>query len=351
MGSTREAREQDGLPKWIKTVAAVIGIVATSATIMTGIGAIIMQYRSTMVELEKERTQQQVALKEAEEYKLQQAKEKAEVRDLERQGRVAEQEQALVMKREEARLAESQIRQKQEIAETQEGERKAREEKDFLLKVSRIADSDKPSLGDLVTIKRAARLHPEYDDMVANALVARAEKSNSLSEVRLIFSILRSLRPREIRDEVAGLRREALEKYRQMLQGVFVVHLIHYQGGQVSREAVCDTMQLFPRRIKNSDLAPSAQRAIVVGGLALNDNGLKELDEEVKKAKDVLFDDDRVAEGEQAYLDQISINGLIISSAQSIFPGSTESSDTKEKIEDLDRFCPDASGSPSLQDG
>jgi len=343
MGSTRETREPDSLPKWVKTAAAIIGIVATAATIMTGIGAIIMQYRSTMVEMEKEHTNQKVALKEAEEYRLQQAREKAEERVDARKERAAEQAQALAIKSEEARLVGSQIRQKEEILEAQESERKNQEEKDFLLRVSRIADSDAPALGDLVTVKRATRMHPEYDDLVANALVARAEKSSSLSEIRLIFSILKSLKIREVRDEVVGLRHMALKRCRQMLQGLFVVHLIRYKDGLVSRETVCETVQLLPQRTNNSDLDSSAQMAIIIGGLSVSDEGLDELGAEISKAQDILFDEDRIAEGEQAYLDQININTLIISSARPFLLGSAEYMGAKEKLQEFDRFCQSAS--------
>jgi hypothetical protein len=334
----RETREQDGLPRWVKTAAAVIGLVATFATILTGIGAIIMQYRSTMVELEKERTHQKIALKEAEEYRLQQAKEKMEADGIVRQEREAEQAQALAIKREEAKLTESQFRQKEETIEAQERERDAQEEKDFLLRVSRVADSNTPVLGDLVAIKRAVHLHPEYDDLVASALVARAEKSNSLSEVRLIFGILNSLRVREVRDEVSELRQVALERYKEMLQGMFLVHLVRYSDGRVSRETVCKTLQLFPQRTKNSDLGPSTQRAIVVESLVLSDE-LTELDVEIQKVQDVLFNEDRAAEGEKAYLDQIRLNGLILSSARSYLPASSEHIETQEKLDALDRFC------------
>jgi hypothetical protein len=334
----RETREQDGLPRWVKTAAAVIGLVATFATILTGIGAIIMQYRSTMVELEKERTHQKIALKEAAEYRLQQAKEKVEADGIVRQGRESEQAQALVLKREEAKLAELQIMEKEEIIKAQERERDAQEEQDFLLRVSRVADSSTPVLGDLVAVKRAVRLHPEYDDLVANALVARAEKSNSLSEIRLIFGILSSMRVREVRDEVSELRQLALERYKEMLQGVFLVHLVRYSDGRVSRETVCKALQLFPQRTKNSDLGPSTQRAIVVDSLVLSDE-LTELDGEIQNVTDVLFDEDRVAEGEQAYLDQISLNGLIISSARSFLPASSEHIETQEKLDELERFC------------
>jgi len=347
MGSTREPKEQDSLPKWVKTVAAVIGIVATSATILTGIGAIIMQYRSSMVELEKERTNQQIALKQVEEYRLEQAKERAERNNIERQGRAFEQAQVLTIKREEAKLAESQVRQKEEIVEAQERERKTQEERDFLLKVSRIADSNAPPLGDLVTVKRAAHLHPEYDDLVANALVARAEKSSSLSEIRLIFGIFDSLRAREIREEVAELRNVALERYGEMLRGFFRVQLLRHKDGTVSKETICETVRLLPQRTKSSGISSSAQRAIVLGDLDLSPTGLNELDAEILKLKDVLFNEDRIAEGELAYLDQISINGLIISSARPFLPASTESIEAKETLEAFERFCQAAPISPS----
>jgi hypothetical protein len=139
----------------------------------------------------------------------------------------------------------------------------------------------------------------------------------------------------------------ALERYREMLKGAFRVQLIRYKDGMVSKETICETVQLLPQRTKNFAFSSSAQRAMVLSDLDLSAKGLNELDEEIFKLKDILFDEDRVAEGEQAYLDQISVNGLIISSARPFLSGSKEYVEAKEQLDAFAGFCQAAPMSPS----
>ena len=66
----KHKHKADGVPRWIKRAGAIVGIVATVSTVLTGMFALYLQIQSTIISVEEQRTAQQKAIQGAEEAKL-----------------------------------------------------------------------------------------------------------------------------------------------------------------------------------------------------------------------------------------------------------------------------------------
>ncbi len=190
MPETPKSNEQKHrTPLWIKRAGAIIGIIATVVTVITGIWALVLQFKDITLDIERERTKQIQSAQVLEKIKVQRTnreaantKYQAQIEKERRLQREAE------TKRTQSEVQKQKIEIRRDEAARLHNEAVKREQR-VLKAISDLVDSNQPTLSALLILSEYAEPDGDYQDLIITAFVAKSEKTESIAEVRLIFKL------------------------------------------------------------------------------------------------------------------------------------------------------------------
>lgn len=205
--------QKDGIPLWIKRTGAFIGLIATAVTVTGGIHALVKEYRAMTLEIEKERTKQIQAAEAREKIKLEQS-----IREVEIEKERTRQREA------ESRRSQSELQKQQNELRRDEAVRLRQEvmqrEQSVLQAIADFVDGERPALNAVLTLSEFAEPDGEYQDLLIAAFTAKAEKTSSVAEARLMFKLLDAIGVSAFAS-VVHINRIALKQFSQELLTLF----------------------------------------------------------------------------------------------------------------------------------
>jgi hypothetical protein len=282
---SNETEDQAGIPRWVKTIGAVVGILATAAGIFVGISTLVKEFRETTREIAKEKRQQaeeeakaekqrteqirlqneaegQAAERRIEEIRLRSESERkseeqrSEQLSLENEAKEKEHEAKLSEEQQKTRQAEIQLEiiERQELRADKISQRDERisNQKVLLEEVSKLAGSRAPESSSLNSLLKISRFADEAEsrDMIVRALAAYADKSCSPSELHLIFSTLSSMdMDEDLFQEIVNLNRLGFKQFEAINQDYFVTALYGLKDklNTSGNYALCRAIQVVVR--------------------------------------------------------------------------------------------------------
>lgn len=219
MNNSKEKKQQrDGLPRWIKRTAAIVGILATATAIFTGVYQVSLQWRRSALDIEKERTKQQQAVKGAEEARLHLKNAELEIEKEKTKQKQTEKEKTQIeLQQQEA--VEINNEKKQHQAQDR------LKEKEILKAISDVADKKKePAFSALVSLSPYIN-DREYKEQILSALLLKAMNSDSTTEIEYIFKLLNNMMYDRwaffLFSEIVQLNREAFSQFKESLLRLF----------------------------------------------------------------------------------------------------------------------------------
>jgi hypothetical protein len=216
-----DEEKRDGIPRWVKIAAAVIGVVATAAGIFTGIFSLMSEYQ-------QQKTAQATELKKAEQERTEQLRIEKQMEKVEIDARAAEKAKEVQIERDKAlqqqaalaagRLElerQSRLEKKEEM--NRERERRYQDQKKLFEAVSKVAGTENPYLDPILTIARYAETDTENRGLIIRALTLHAENRCGAGEPKLIFDVFEQVGASAL-PEAISLNRIALRRLKELLQ-------------------------------------------------------------------------------------------------------------------------------------
>lgn len=237
--TTLESEKQDGIPRWIKTSGAIIGIAATAAGILLGVYNVSLEFKK---ETTKQREEETKAEKErTAQHKLdgetKQREQDVKLAELKKQFEIEEQknQQQQAAKAAVQLELDRQVRQERREDQNRERDQRVQERKNLLEAISKLAGPADTALGTILTISKYADADSKQDrPVIIRTLALYAEQTCSGGELSAVFSTLRQIGP-EALPEILNLNRIGKRNFEQAFIEYFTILLREMPRGTPNR--------------------------------------------------------------------------------------------------------------------